>query len=245
MKTSDLIKKSQSKRGAPGTLKRKIKGKMTLAKARALKNKPGATTLDKKQANFFINMHSDMSEKNNPRIPRKKGQPAGSDKHSDLYTDENPKGTIKGLKFTTVDDAKASVNKIKNSGRSHAHKIQAAVAMEQRARVAGKTGAAAVYRKFINAMKEKTKQKNESLWRNIHNKRKRGEKMRKKGEKGAPTPDQIKRAQATSEDAPSTNTSSVAGAGDDGIVVIDRRRRKDKMPKLLKRFRKYIDDDGS
>lgn len=194
-KTSDLIRKSQAKRGAPGTLKRKVKGKMTLAKARALKNRPGATTLDKKQANFFINMHSDMSEKNNPRIPRKKGQPAGSDKHSDLYTDENPKGTIKGLKFTTVDDAKASVNKIKNSGRSHAHKIQAAVAMEQRARVAGKTGAAAVYRKFINAMKEKTKQRNESLWRNIHNKRKRGEKMRKKGEKGAPTPDQIKRAQ--------------------------------------------------
>ena len=29
-----------------------------------------------------------------PRIPRKKGQPAGSKKHSDLYTDENPKGTI-------------------------------------------------------------------------------------------------------------------------------------------------------
>ena len=34
-----------------------------------------------------------------PRIPRKKGQTAGSDKHSDLYTDENPKGTIHGLKF--------------------------------------------------------------------------------------------------------------------------------------------------
>ena len=33
-----------------------------------------------------------------PRIPRKKGTP-GSDKHSDLYTDENPKGTIHGLKF--------------------------------------------------------------------------------------------------------------------------------------------------
>ena len=27
-----------------------------------------------------------------PRVPRKPGQPAGSDKHSDLYTDENPKG---------------------------------------------------------------------------------------------------------------------------------------------------------
>lgn len=60
MSTSDLIKKSHAKRGAPGTLKRKVKGKMTLAKARALKNRPGATTLDKKQANFFINMHSEQ-----------------------------------------------------------------------------------------------------------------------------------------------------------------------------------------
>ena len=31
------------------------------------------------------------SVREEPRIPRKKGQPAGSDKHSDLYTDENPK----------------------------------------------------------------------------------------------------------------------------------------------------------
>jgi hypothetical protein len=88
------------------------------------------------------------------RIPRKSGQPANSDKHSDLYTDENPKGTIQGLKFATPDDAKASVSKIKSSGRSHAHKIQAAIAMEQRAKVMGKAGAAAVYRSFINSMKE-------------------------------------------------------------------------------------------
>lgn len=99
-----------------------------------------------------------IGEKDNPRIPRKKGQPAGSDKHSDLYTDENPKGTIHGLKFATVEDAKASVNKIKNSGKSHAHKIQAAIAMEQRARVMGKKGPAAVYRKYINQMKKKTKE---------------------------------------------------------------------------------------
>ena len=91
------------------------------------------------------------------RIPRKKGQPADSKKHSDLYTDENPKGTIHGLKFATVADAKASVAKIKKSSRKHAHKIQAAIAMEQRARVAGKTAEAAVYRKYINAMKKKTK----------------------------------------------------------------------------------------
>jgi len=95
----------------------------------------------------------------NPRVPRKKGQPAKSKKHSDLYTDENPKGTIRGLKFATVRDAEASVRKIKASGRSHAHKTQAAIAMEQRAKAAGKTAAAAVFRKFIEAQKRKTKER--------------------------------------------------------------------------------------
>ena len=98
---------------------------------------------------------------NSPRIPKKSGQPDKSDKHSDLYTDEDPKGTIQGLGFKDVATAKASVSKIKNSGRSHAHKIQAAIAMEQRAKVAGKSSEAAVYRKFINSMKEKTKEMNE------------------------------------------------------------------------------------
>ena len=97
----------------------------------------------------------------NKRKPRKKGQPAGSKKHSDLYTDENPKGTIHGLKFATVKDAQKSVSKIKGSGKTHAHKIQAAIAMEQRAKAAGKKTAAGVYRKFINQMKKKTKQRNE------------------------------------------------------------------------------------
>ena len=100
-------------------------------------------------------------EESNPRIPRKKGQPANSKKHSDLYTDENPKGTIHGLGFKDVATAKASVSKIRNSSRSHAHKIQAAVAMEQRAREMGKSSEAAVYRKFINMMKKKTKKMNE------------------------------------------------------------------------------------
>ena len=69
----------------------------------------------------------EVKEESNPRIPRKKGQPANSKKHSDLYTDENPKGTIHGLGFKDVSTAKASVAKIKKSSRSHAHKIQAAV----------------------------------------------------------------------------------------------------------------------
>ena len=136
-----------------------------------------------------------------PRIPRKKGRPAKSDKHSDLYTDEDPKGTIHGLGFKDVATAKASVKKIENSSRTHAHKIQAAVAMEQRAKVAGKRQEAAVYRKFIEKMKKKTIAMNkESLWANIHKKRQRikqgsEKKMRDKGAKGAPTPDQIQRAQ--------------------------------------------------
>ena len=70
------------------------------------------------------------------RIPKKPGQKDKSDKHSDLYTDEDPRGTIHGLGFTDGKKARQSVNKIKNSGRTHAHKIQAAIAMSQRAKVA-------------------------------------------------------------------------------------------------------------
>ena len=100
-------------------------------------------------------------EEDNPRIPRKKGQPAGSDKHSDLYTDENPEGTIQGLGFKDVETAKSSVAKIERSDRTHAHKIQAAVAMEQRAKEMGKTAEAGIYRTYIEKMKKKTKRMRE------------------------------------------------------------------------------------
>ena len=195
------------------------------------------------------------------RIPRKKGQPANSKKHSDLYTDENPKGTIHGLKFATVDDAKASVSKIKNSGKKHAHQIQAAIAMEQRAKVMGKAGPAAVYRAFINKMKKKTKamqkesleEKSKGLWHNIHMRRKSGKRMRKKGEKGAPTADALRSAQAASEDLGSgggTTTASIPNPATTAMgprlkttTMHDKRRKKDKFPVLLKRFRKYIEDN--
>jgi LysM repeat protein len=104
-------------------------------------------------------------EEDNARVARKPGQPANSKKHSDLYTDENPKGTITGLKFATAEDARASVSKIRNSGRSHAHKIQAAVAMEQRAKAAGKSEAASIYRKYINATKKTNEEQlDEKCW---------------------------------------------------------------------------------
>ena len=86
-------------------------------------------------------------------------KPKDSDRR--LYTDENPKGTISGLGFKDVATAKQSVSKIKDSGKTHAHKIQAAIAMEQRAKVMGKSSEAAVFRSFINSMKEKTKKMNE------------------------------------------------------------------------------------
>ena len=141
------------------------KGEMSAPSSEVAK---AAASMSKKDAKDFASTkHKKLPEKvvakeeSNPRIPRKKGQPANSKKHSDLYTDENPKGTIHGLGFKDVATAKASVSKIRNSSRSHAHKIQAAVAMEQRAREMGKTSEAAVYRKFINTMKEKTKKMNE------------------------------------------------------------------------------------
>ena len=108
------------------------------------------------QIEALQNLFSNLVEE--PRIPRKKGQPAGSDKHSDLYTDENPKGTIQGLGFKDVETARASVKKIEGSSKTHAHKIQAAVAMEQRAKEMGKTAEAAIYRSYIEKMKKKTKE---------------------------------------------------------------------------------------
>mgnify|MGYP003109749438 CR=1 FL=1 len=97
------------------------------------------------------------------RVPktRKNQDP---DTHSDLYTDEDPRGTIHGLGFKDVETAEASVRKIKASDRTHAHKIQAAIAMEQRAKVMKKTAEAAVYRKYIEEMKKKTKEMNEEAY---------------------------------------------------------------------------------
>jgi len=109
---------------------------------------------------------ADFQLEDTNRVPRKPGQPAGSDKHSDLYTDENPKGTIQGLGFTDAETATTSVNKIKNSGKSHAHKIQAAIAMSQRAKVASErakdpkkkkdlAAAHRIYQSFIDTNKKK------------------------------------------------------------------------------------------
>jgi len=118
-----------------------------------------------RKKNFSTSNKKYTFEDKNPRIPRKPGQKAGSDSHSDLYTDENPKGTIHGLGFTDEKKAKESINKIKSSGKTHAHKIQAAIAMSQRAKVASERAkdpekkknlgqAHKVYQSYINAIKK-------------------------------------------------------------------------------------------
>jgi len=86
------------------------------------------------------------------------------------------------------------------------------------------------------------------LWANIRAKRARGERMRKPGEKGAPTQDALKRSKG---EAVEMTTTADAGIPQDtknmgprlkSTVMHDRRRRKDGIPVLLKRFRKYIED---
>ena len=154
---SKIAKSTKQKRAAQF----KKQTKMDDDDPRAYKPAPGDATGKTKPSKHTKKFKQMFGDETNPRIPRKKGQPAGSKKHSDLYTDENPEGTIHGLGFKDVETARASVKKIENSDRTHAHKIQAAVAMEQRAKEMGKKAEAAIYRTYIEKMKKKTKRMRE------------------------------------------------------------------------------------
>ena len=63
-------------------------------------------------------------------------KPKGSDRR--LYTDENPKDTVR-IKFATPTDARETVAKVKKISKPFARKIQILTVMEQRAKVMGKT----------------------------------------------------------------------------------------------------------
>ena len=62
-------------------------------------------------------------------------KPKGSGRR--LYTDENPKDTVR-IKFATSADARATVAKVKRVKKPFARKIQILTVMEQRAKVMGK-----------------------------------------------------------------------------------------------------------
>ena len=121
--------------------------------------------------------------------------------------------------------------------------------MEQRARVMGKSGAAAIYRKFINAMKKKTKEmQKESLWDNIRKRRAAGKRKLKPGDKNYPKTlnigDDVDEEMTTTADAGIPQDTKNMGPRVKTTYMHDRRRRKDQLPVLLKRFRKYMEDNG-
>ena len=70
-------------------------------------------------------------------------KPKGSGRR--LYTDDNPKDTIR-IKFATAKDARATVAKVKRVRRSFARKIQILTVGEQRAKVMGKKTVAGIFR---------------------------------------------------------------------------------------------------
>ena len=79
-------------------------------------------------------------------------KPKNSDRR--LYTDENPKDTVR-IKFATVKDAKNTVSKVSNINKHFARKIQILTVGEQRAKVMGKTAVANIFKKGKNKIRKK------------------------------------------------------------------------------------------
>ena len=71
-------------------------------------------------------------------------KPKGSGRR--LYTDENPKDTVR-IKFATKKDARDTLRKVKNISKPFARKIQILTVMEQRAKVMGKNKVAQIAKK--------------------------------------------------------------------------------------------------
>ena len=82
-------------------------------------------------------------------------KPKGSGRR--LYTDENPKDTVK-IKFATPADARATVAKVKKVNKPFARKIQILTVMEQRAKVMGKNQVVQIAKKGKDAIRNRNKQ---------------------------------------------------------------------------------------
>ena len=81
-------------------------------------------------------------------------KPKGSGRR--LYTDENPRDTVK-IKFATPADARATVRKVKNINKPFARKIQILTVTEQRAKVMGKNKVVQIARKGKDAIRKTTR----------------------------------------------------------------------------------------
>jgi len=78
-------------------------------------------------------------------------KPKGSGRR--LYTDENPRDTVK-IKFATPADARATVAKVKKVNKDYARKIQILTVGEQRAKVMGKTKVASIFKQGKNSIRK-------------------------------------------------------------------------------------------
>ena len=81
-------------------------------------------------------------------------KPKGSGRR--LYTDENPKDTVR-IKFATPTDARKTVAKVKKISKPYARKIQILTVGEQRAKVMGKTKVASIFKKVKKQLEEEGK----------------------------------------------------------------------------------------
>ena len=83
-------------------------------------------------------------------------KPKGSGRR--LYTDENPKDTVR-IKFTTAKDARDTVAKVKKVRKPYARKIQILTVMEQRAKVMGKADVVSIAKKGKESIRRSEKKK--------------------------------------------------------------------------------------
>ena len=81
-------------------------------------------------------------------------KPKGSSRR--LYTDENPKDTVR-IKFATPADARATVRKVKNIKKPFARKIQILTVGEQRAKVMKKNQVVNIFKRGKNAIRRESK----------------------------------------------------------------------------------------
>ena len=82
-------------------------------------------------------------KKKDPKVGTGK-KPKGSGRR--LYTDENPKDTVR-IQFATEADARATVAKVKRVSKPFARKIQILTVGEQRAKVMGKNKVASIFKR--------------------------------------------------------------------------------------------------
>ena len=96
-----------------------------------------------------------MRKKRDPKVGTGK-KPKGSGRR--LYTDENPKDTVR-IKFATPADARATVSKVKKVSKPYARKIQILTVGEQRAKVMGKNEVARIFKQGKESIRKARKKK--------------------------------------------------------------------------------------